>query len=214
VSESTRSASLGERYSEHNRQRGRGFLYGGQDRVNALRAAIDGGTFTRVLDLGCRDGALARALGLPPGATIGADIDPEALVNAHKGGTVRATRADLWGPFPFREEAFDLVVAGEIMEHVPFPAALVAEVSRVLAPGGRFVGSVPNAFRLKNRLMFLFGRWFEPDPTHLRQFSPGMLHDLLAGQFTSVSIRPCVGRWTALSPRLMANDLVWRAIKG
>ena len=87
------------------------------------------------------------------------------------------------------------------------------EVHRVLRPGGRFVGSVPNAFKLKNRITFLRGRWFEADPTHLRQFSPASLEALLAQRFTSVRIRPTVGRYARYWPRMLANDLVWSAVK-
>ena len=93
--------------------------------------------------------------------------------------------ANLWGPFPFREAAFSLVVAGEVFEHVPFPQDFVAEAARVLTAGGRIAGSVPNAFRLKNRVMFASGRWFEIDPTHLRQFSPSMLRGMLEQHFVA-----------------------------
>jgi SAM-dependent methyltransferase len=165
------------------------------------------------LDLGCRDGSLASALDLPSERTIGIDIDPEALRTSATSGVFNTCRGDLWGPLPFRTESLDLVVAGEIVEHVPFPSDLVAEVARVLRPGGRFVGSVPNAFRLKNRLTFLRGAWFEADPTHLRQFSPEMLRTMLLAYFTSVRITPCVGRWASTWPRMLGNDLVWSAVR-
>jgi SAM-dependent methyltransferase len=206
----SRSASLGERYAAHNRDRGRGFVYGGADRIDALRALLDPGA-TRVLDLGCRDGSLARGLGLPPDRTIGADIDAESLAAAR--GALAPCRADLWGGFPFRDDAIDLVVAGEILEHVPFPAEFLAEIARVLRPGGRVVGSVPNAFRLKNRLRFLAGRPFETDPTHLRQFSPSGLAAALGAHLAAVRVEPAVGRWVRLWPRLFGVDLVWTAVK-
>jgi SAM-dependent methyltransferase len=166
-----------------------------------------------VLDLGCRDGALAAAVGLPAQRTIGADIDPAALAVARERGVLAPCQADLWGSFPFRSRAFELVLAGEILEHVPFPEDFLQEIHRVLWPGGRVVGSVPNAFRLKNRLLFLAGRWFEQDPTHLHQFSPRSLELLLGRQFESARIRLCVGRWVGIWPRMMANDLVWTGAK-
>ena len=203
--------TLGERYARHNLSRGRGFVYGGAERVQELRRAIGPMPAGRVLDLGCRDGSLAAALELPRGRSVGADIDERAVRDSD--GRLRPCIADLWRAFPFRSEAFDLVVAGEIVEHVPFPGALIAEAERVLRPGGRMVGSVPNAFRLKNRLEFLAGRWFERDPTHLRQFSPRMLETLLLTSFDRVDIRPCVGRLTPVWPRMFGNDLVWVAHK-
>jgi SAM-dependent methyltransferase len=213
MAESTKTSALGARYAEHNRRRGRGFIYGGRERIDALRAAMSGVVPGLVLDLGCRDGSLSSALGLAPERTIGADIDPEALAAAAMDGSLHACLVDLWGPLPFATASFDVVVAGEILEHVPFPADLVAEVARVVKPGGRFIGSVPNAFRLKNRILFLGGRWFEADPTHLRHFSPSMLRALLNPHFADVNIVPCVGRWVHYSPRLLGNDLVWSGVR-
>lgn len=206
----SRSTALGDRYAEHNRSRGRGFVYGGSDRVDALRALL-GDTSGRVLDLGCRDGSLAKALGLTRERTIGADIDAEALAAARD--VLTPCRANLWGEFPFRDDSVDLVVAGEILEHVPFPADFLGEIARVLRPGGRVVGSVPNAFRLKNRLLFLVGRSFESDPTHLRQFSPSMLASALGSHLTRVRVTPAVGRWVGVWPRMFGVDLVWTAVK-
>jgi hypothetical protein len=104
-------------------------------------------------------------------------------------------------------------VGGEILEHVPFPQDFIAEAARVLASGGRIAGSVPNAFKLKNRVLFASGRWFEADPTHLRQFSPGMLRGLLEQHFVQVEITPCVGRFARWWPRMFGNDLVWTGVK-
>ena len=70
-------------------------------------------------------------------------------------------------------------------------------------------GSVPNAFRLKNRIRFLVGREFERDPTHLHHFSIEGLQRMLGSQFKVVRIRPSVGRFVGVWPRMTANDLVW-----
>jgi SAM-dependent methyltransferase len=86
------------------------------------------------------------------------------------------------------------------------------EVRRVLRPGGRLVGSVPNAYRLKGRPSFLVGRPPEPDPTHLHLFSPDDVHRLLH-EFDQVQLRFVAGRLTPLHPRLFANDICFRARK-
>lgn len=113
---------------------------------------------------------------------------------------------------PFDDASFDAVVAGELFEHLQFPDALVAEIQRVLRPGGALVGSVPNAFRVQSRLLFLRGKPPEDDPTHLRMFSPDAMRVLLR-DFEDVRIDFVGGRYARLSARLFARDLVFRAEK-
>jgi SAM-dependent methyltransferase len=205
-----RSRALGAIYTAHNRTRGQDFVYGAEERVRALRRLLPPSP-RRVLDLGCRDRALAAALGLPTARTIGADIDLSALARATRERRLAPVACDLWGSLPFADDSFDLVLAGEVLEHIPFPDTLIAETSRVLTPDGAIVGSVPNAFRLKNRVRFLFGRTFEDDPTHLRHFSPTSLAALLGRFFSEVTVVPCVGRLVRIAPRLTANDLAFSA---
>src|SRR5439155_26367942 len=110
---------------------------------------------------------------------------------------------------PVQGEGFDVVVAGELLEHVRFPDRLVAEVRRVLRPGGTFLGSVPNVYRLKSRLRFLFGRSpeFQDDPTHLHMYSERDLHRLLA-YFEDVRVRVVVGWMGRLYRVRLENDVV------
>jgi hypothetical protein len=88
----------------------------------------------------------------------------------------------------------------------------VAEVLRLLRPGGWFLGSVPNSYRLKSRLRFLIGRppEFADDPTHLRMFGEADVRRLLA-PFGEAEVRHVAGRLVPLGPRLFANDIVFRA---
>jgi SAM-dependent methyltransferase len=118
--------------------------------------------------------------------------------------------ADVEQPLPFDAREFDVVVAGELLEHVRYPTSLLDEVRRVLRPGGRLVGSVPNAFRLKNRLRFLLGREPEENPMHLHLCSPNALRSLLAG-FAEHELHFISSRFNRLHPRLMANIIVFAA---
>src|SRR5437867_2146075 len=152
----SRLEDLSERYGEHHRERRtREFVYAGEERVELFREYV-GGPGRRVLDLGCRYGALTRMY-MQGNDVVGIDVDREALAEAAKLG-IETRWADVDAPLPFEDASFDVVVAGELLEHVRDPAGLVAEAKRVLRPGGQFVASVPNAFRLKNRLRFLAGR--------------------------------------------------------
>jgi len=47
---------------------------------------------------------------------------------------------------PYADDTFDLVVCSEVLEHIPDYRAALAEIARVLKPGGRFAASVPRAF--------------------------------------------------------------------
>ena len=199
---------LSERYAEHHRRaRGREFVYAGEERVDLFREYV-GGPGRRVLDLGCRYGALTRAYAAG-NDVVGVDVDREALAEAATLG-IETRWADVDEPLPFDDASFDVVVAGELLEHVRDPERLVGEVRRVLRPGGRFVASVPNAFRLKNRLRFLLGRKPEDDPTHLHMFSPADVRSLLGG-FDDPELRFIAGRLVPLNARLFANDMVFTA---
>jgi SAM-dependent methyltransferase len=165
-----------------------------------------------VLDLGCRTGALTQHYAAGNEVT-GVDVDRAALEQAVERLGIETVWADVEEGLPFEDETFDVIVAGELMEHLADPAAAVANIRRVLRPGGRFVGSVPNAFRLKSRLRFLVGRHPETDATHLQLFTPEALRLLLAASFDDVVIRFAVGRYVRWSPRLMARVQVFSAWK-
>jgi SAM-dependent methyltransferase len=163
-----------------------------------------------VLDIGCRTGALTRAYA-EGNEVVGLDVDRTALAEAEQLG-IETVWADVDQGLPFEDESFDVVVAGEVLEHVRFPDRLLSEVGRVLRPGGTIVGSVPNTYRLKSRLRFLLGRppEFADDPTHLHMFRPGDLVGLL-GRFARPQIVFVAGRLTRLNPALFANDIVFTA---
>jgi SAM-dependent methyltransferase len=197
--------SLQERYEEHHRERrDEGDFVFVPERIPLFRQAI--GTGRRVLDLGCRSGALTKHF-LEGNDVVGLDVDRAALAKAEVLG-IETVEANVEEPLPLASESFDAVVAGELLEHLRFPEALVAEVRRVLRAGGVFVGSVPNAYRVQSRLAFLRGRPPEDDPTHLHMYSPSQVRSLLGG-FSDVQISFVGGRYRRLHPRLLARDLVF-----
>jgi SAM-dependent methyltransferase len=205
----TRLKELSRRYREHQRDRTGTFVYGGGERADLFRRYV-GGPGRRVLDVGCRSGALTRAY-LPGNEVVGVDVDRLALDEAARLG-IETHWADAEEGLPFEDETFEVVVAGELLEHVRDPAALVADARRVLRPGGTFVGSVPNGFRLKNRLRFLAGRKPETDPTHLHLFTPDDLRGLLRG-FDEPRLHFVSSRFLRLHPRLFGNIVVFAGRK-
>ena len=101
---------------------------------------------------------------------------------------------------PFDSESFDLVVLSEVMEHLRFPQKALREVARVLRPAGRLIGSVPNAFRLRNRLKFIIGKPLEVDPSHLRSYSHGLVRKELGATFSNIEIHPVSGHLLGSGP--------------
>ena len=199
-----------ERYRTHHlTSRSREFIFAGEERADLFLLYVDG-PGRRVLDIGCRYGTLTSRY-LVGNDVVGMDVDRDALEKAADLG-IETIWADAEEPLSFEDGSFDVVVAGELLEHVRDPQALVDEVHRVLRPGGTFVGSVPNAFRVKNRLRFLGGRPPERDPTHLHIFAPIDVRHLLT-RFDDVRLHFIASRFLRLHPRLFANDIVFSGIK-
>ncbi len=122
--------------------------------------ALPGWPNLRVLDLSCGDGEviehLCREGCQAEGTHFRADdyiynSPSEALnkVTVHEG-------IDLTRPLPFGDKEYDVVLATEMLEHLPSHILPCAEVGRILKPGGHFVFSTPNVHRLQSRLQFLF----------------------------------------------------------
>ena len=205
----SRLERLHRRYRAHHGHR-KEFVFGADDRAGLI-AGLVGGPGLRVLDLGCRTGALTQHYA-KGNSVVGVDVDRSALEQAVERLGIETVWADAEEELPFPDASFDVVVAGELLEHLADPMAAVAHVLRVLEPGGSFVGSVPNAFRLKSRLRYLAGRHPETDATHLQLFTPAALRGLL-GDFEDVELRFAVGRYVRWNPRLMARVQVFRARK-
>jgi SAM-dependent methyltransferase len=204
----SRLERLNEIYGAHQGARTE-FVFGADERAGVL-AGLVGGPGLRVLDLGCRTGALTQHYA-EGNDVVGIDVDREALAVASERLGIETLWADVEAGLPFDDASFDVVVAGELLEHLADPVAAVANVRRVLKPGGRFVGSVPNAFRLKSRIRFAAGRHPETDATHLQLFTPSALRALLEAAFDDVEIRFAVGRFVRFHPRLMARVQIFSA---
>lgn len=125
----------------------------------------------RVLDIGCGTGTMLGYLSRY-GAVEGIDSEEAAVQFCRRRGIRRVRRAEA-PPLPFPERHFDLVTAFDVIEHIDAEAEMLAEIHRVLAPGGFFVATVP-AFG------FLWGNQDEI-AHHRRRYSARVLGDRLVG---------------------------------
>jgi 2-polyprenyl-6-hydroxyphenyl methylase / 3-demethylubiquinone-9 3-methyltransferase len=90
-----------------------------------------------LLDLGCGAGLTAPHVAGRGHRHVGLDLSAPALAQAREHG-VAPVRGDVQR-LPFADGVADVVLAGEILEHVPDPERVVAEACRVLRPGGTLV---------------------------------------------------------------------------
>ncbi len=139
-----------------------------------------------VLDLGFGAGQLARRIRAHCRYLAGIELDPEA---AREGSAffdqplVGDLLTGVSGPW---REPFDVIVAGDILEHLPRPERLLALLAPLLARGGVLMLSLPNVANVTVRAALLFGRlpYAERgilDRTHLRFYTRASARALIAG---------------------------------
>ncbi|HKY71743.1 MAG TPA: class I SAM-dependent methyltransferase [Nitrospira sp.] len=106
----------------------------------------------RLLDVGYSAGGFADALVEMGWDCTGLDI------NQRRHSRVKTIQCDLNEGFPVEADGYDLVTAGEIIEHMIDESAFLAECRRVLRPHGRLVLTTPNLSYLVNRFLVFAGR--------------------------------------------------------
>lgn len=118
----------------------------------------------RLLDVGCGNGRFLLKMAELGWEVTGVDTS-EAAVSACRAAGLEAREGELQD-LGMAAQSFDLISARHVIEHVPSPNAFVAEIARLLRPGGRLVIRTPNAAALGRR--WFGAHWYANDiPRHL-----------------------------------------------
>ncbi|MGD1059196.1 MAG: class I SAM-dependent methyltransferase [Solirubrobacteraceae bacterium] len=153
----------------------------------------------RVLDVGCAEGCFTARLAQAGAAVVGIDVAEEPLRRA----LARDPELDVRlvpeeGPWDLDDASFDVVWAGEVLEHVVDTAAWLSEVRRVLRSGGSLLVSTPAHGPLTLVRLGLstraFAAHFDPRGEHVRFYNRDTLTQLIGDfGFEAIAVRSCGG---------------------
>jgi SAM-dependent methyltransferase len=133
----------------------------------------------RVLDLACGEGYGSHLLARAAATVVGIDLDGKAVAHARSRylrSNLEFLQGDITSTGIAAAHDFDVIVCFEAIEHIDAHEALLAEVRRLLKPGGLFVVSTPN------KDVYDQGRE-EANPFHVRELSFEELRALLSRHF-------------------------------
>lgn len=151
---------------------------------HTLMVELVGGT-KRVLDVGCATGYLARALAERGCTVSGVEFDFEAAEEArpHLERLVIGDLETMDLAEAFGDDRFDVIVFGDVLEHLRNPLPVLRAAKGLLADRGSVVASIPNIAHGSVRLALLAGRFNYQDlglldTTHVRFFTRSSVEDL------------------------------------
>ncbi len=137
----------------------------------------------RVLDLGSGSGWVAKSLAARNGHVTSVDLSKKNLARTRAGVQHNAANfvvADAYH-LPFRDGAFDFVVASEVLEHLSSPAASLQEAQRVLLPKGKMIVTTPYKEKIQYYLCIHCNKR-TPANAHLQSFDEHSLLSLFQSQ--------------------------------
>ncbi len=143
------------------------------------------GTGKRVLDVGCGRGQIGRILYEQFGCAVtGIEMNPEFARECVGYVRVIIGNAEDQELLSSCSERFDVIICGDVLEHMRKPEVPLRAFHQLITPGGRLLVSVPNVAQIRIRLMLLGGRWDYTsegimDETHLRWFTLETLRALM-----------------------------------
>ena len=140
----------------------------------------------RVLDVGCSSGYHAAPLAARRNPVVGVELDAAAARDA-QAFCEQVLLGDVETmDLPLEPGSFDVVLLGDVIEHLRDPVDTLRRLRRFLRPGGRLVLSTPNVANWAIRLSLLAGRWRYTergilDRTHTHLFTRTTLREAIEG---------------------------------
>lgn len=126
------------------------------DKIKFILETI--GSKKKVLDIGCNNGFIGEKILKKNNIVFGVDIASLSLEEAKNRG-LKVKRIDIEkDDLPYKNESFDIVILGDIIEHVFNTDQLLRESYRVLKKRGVLILSTPNVASLGRRMLMMFGK--------------------------------------------------------
>lgn len=165
----------------------------------------------RLLDIGCSTGDWAAYWRDKGWYCAGVDIDREHVQLA-RNRAIDAKYCDLnHDQLPFENQSFDLIFAGEVIEHLIDTDGFISELYRCLRPRGHVLITTPNLVSFENRLRILLGiypAWVNYNLSgsgHVRAYTPRVLRKQLREHGFEVVIHK--GNWVPFIPQHFLTDI-------
>lgn len=169
---------------------------------DALLASLPPRTPARILEVGMGEGEVAERVRAryPSAAFTGIDLPDPELAEAWSARGLAGSFADI-GALPFPDDAFDLVLAIEVLEHVPDPPSGLAELRRV--GRGDVVVSVPRepVWRVANMARGKYLTDLGNTPGHVNHWSARSFATFVGTQLDVVAVRRPLP-WTMVQARV------------
>jgi 2-polyprenyl-3-methyl-5-hydroxy-6-metoxy-1,4-benzoquinol methylase len=177
-------------------------------RLRWLSRYVDGG---RLLEIGCGLGQFATVAGRRFNV-LAADLVPAVVHEAAAASGASGIAASA-SALPLADATIDAVCCFDVLEHLETPESCLAEVRRVLRPGGIFFISVPNpgslGARRKGEQSFIYR-----DPTHCSVLTPEQWRALFAAHDLVERWSGTDGLWDPPYLRLVPRSIQWLAFVG
>jgi SAM-dependent methyltransferase len=172
-----------------------------------------------ILDIGCQLGDSCYLISQLGHKVFGVEIDPGCVELAKK---KYPTLNIKWGncerEIPFQDKYFDLVWAGDVIEHIRFTDVFINETNRVLKVSGLFVLTTPMHNRIKNMLISItnFEKHFNPEFSHYRFYTKKSLKGVLEKRGFRIRSMKYIGRIPPISETMfvVAEKIEDKMVKG